>query len=319
MKNSSYNSLHTYNHNNYHSKSPLKSNKNYLGTQNSKTPQKYSQNKINSNNDFEKNKERNLSDGINSISLEDSLVELYLKIKIRKYEEIMKKDNDKEFNSNINDNIEEKINLKKIPSVNLVDYIKNSIDTLIHLKVEEKIGYERRRLIENPNVNLNKSLLQSNVSYEKVVHELEKNLKQLIENEQNLKKELELINQKYEFLEFEYKQLIEKSKLNVENSIKSNFSKSKSKSKENLVRDSKASNFINQSNCYSDVFSQKSKSSKSPINYNFNNPIVIYGDKNFSSAFLNKNFPDNLSKRLNNNSKFNYEDKDTVNVRFFQF
>lgn len=319
MKNSSYNSLHTYNHNNYHSKSPLKSNKNYLGNQNSKTPQKFSQNKINSNIDFERNKDKNLSDGINTISLEDSLVDLYLKIKIRKYEEIMKKDNDNEFNSNINDNIEEKINLKKIPSLNLVDYIKNSIDTLIHLKVEEKIGYERRRLIENPNINLNKSLLQSNVSYEKVVHELEKNLKQLIENEQNLKKELELINQKYEFLEFEYKQLIEKSKLNVENSIKSNFSKSKSKSKETLVRDSKASNFINQSNCYSDVFSQKSKSSKSPINYNFNNPIVIYGDKNFSSAFLNKNFPDNLGKRLNNNSKFNYEDKDTVNVRFFKF
>ena len=61
MKNSSYNSLHTYNHNNYQSKSPLKSNKNYLGNQNSKTPQKYSQNKINSNNDFDRNKERNLS------------------------------------------------------------------------------------------------------------------------------------------------------------------------------------------------------------------------------------------------------------------
>ena len=69
-----------------------------------------------------------------SNDIRDQLTDLYLSVKVRKTEEI------KEINDEIINN--ERENLKKIPLTDIINYIQNSIDTLIELKASEK--YEQK-------------------------------------------------------------------------------------------------------------------------------------------------------------------------------
>ena len=69
-----------------------------------------------------------------SDDIREQLTDLYLSVKVRKTEEI----------DEINDEIisSERENLKKIPLKDIINYIQNSIDTLVELKVSEK--YEQK-------------------------------------------------------------------------------------------------------------------------------------------------------------------------------
>ena len=69
-----------------------------------------------------------------SNDLRDQLTDLYLSVKVRKTDEI------NEINDEIIDN--ERESLKKIPLTDIINYIQNSIDTLVELKASEK--YEQK-------------------------------------------------------------------------------------------------------------------------------------------------------------------------------
>ena len=69
-----------------------------------------------------------------SNDLREQLTDLYLSVKVRKTDEI------NEINDEIIDN--ERESLKKIPLTDLINYIQNSIDTLVELKASEK--YEQK-------------------------------------------------------------------------------------------------------------------------------------------------------------------------------
>ena len=69
-----------------------------------------------------------------SNDLREQLTDLYLSVKIRKTDEI------NEINDEIIDN--ERESLKKIPLTDIINYIQNSIDTLVELKASEK--YEQK-------------------------------------------------------------------------------------------------------------------------------------------------------------------------------
>jgi hypothetical protein len=69
-----------------------------------------------------------------STDIRSQLTDLYLSVKVRKSEEI----------NDINEDIidKERENMKKLPLTDIINYIKNSIDTLIELKAIEK--YEQK-------------------------------------------------------------------------------------------------------------------------------------------------------------------------------
>ena len=69
-----------------------------------------------------------------SNDLREQLTDSYLSVKIRKTDEI------NEINDEIIDN--ERESLKKIPLTDIINYIQNSIDTLVELKASEK--YEQK-------------------------------------------------------------------------------------------------------------------------------------------------------------------------------
>ena len=69
-----------------------------------------------------------------SNDLREQLTDLYLSVKVRKTDEI------NEINDEIIDN--ERESLKKIPLTDIINYIQNSIDTLVELKASEK--YEQK-------------------------------------------------------------------------------------------------------------------------------------------------------------------------------
>ena len=69
-----------------------------------------------------------------SNDLREQLTDLYLTVKVRKTDEI------NEINDEIIDN--ERESLKKIPLTDIINYIQNSIDTLVELKASEK--YEQK-------------------------------------------------------------------------------------------------------------------------------------------------------------------------------
>ena len=69
-----------------------------------------------------------------SENIREQLTDLYLSVKVRKNEEI----------NNINDEIinNEREKLKKIPIKDIINYIQNSIDTLVEIRAFEK--YEQK-------------------------------------------------------------------------------------------------------------------------------------------------------------------------------
>ena len=69
-----------------------------------------------------------------SENIREQLTDLYLSVKVRKTEEI----------NNINDEIinNEREKLKKIPIKDIINYIQNSIDTLVEIRAFEK--YEQK-------------------------------------------------------------------------------------------------------------------------------------------------------------------------------
>ena len=69
-----------------------------------------------------------------SENIREQLTDLYLSVKVRKNEEI----------NNINDEIinNEREKLKKIPIKDIINYIQNSIDTLVEIRTFEK--YEQK-------------------------------------------------------------------------------------------------------------------------------------------------------------------------------
>lgn len=178
----------------------------------------------------------------------------------------------------------EKSNLRKMSSITIVDYIKSSIDTLIRLKVEEKMVTERKKISEN---SINPNIVKSNYTYEKIIRELEMSLKTSLKNEQTLKHQLEEMTMKYDILE---------KKSGKSRSISKGFNRESNRTSTS-INSNKNSNRNSKSNNHNNHGSATAHTSRTPINYNFNNPIVIYGNRNFG--------------------KYVKEDQDTVNVSIF--
>lgn len=129
--------------------------------------------------------------------------------------------------------------------ITIVDYIKSSLDILINLKIEEKLQYERKRLIENNPNHINQNIIQSNLTYEKVIRELESTISSIKKNEVNYKNQLDALKLKYESLERDYFMNV----CNNKNSNISSMTKSKSRDKINAItnRTSQTSSHISQS------------------------------------------------------------------------
>jgi len=193
-------------------------------------------------------------------SLEDSLVDLYLSIKIRKSEDIDKLTSD--------DYQCERQNLKRISPITIVEYIKSTIEILINLKVEEKLLNEKRKLAASESsfnsslaeLIVNSNNFKNNTAYENIIKELDGQLRKMIKNEQYLKIQLDSLKTKYDHLEKKYDELSKTFEMKGAEfkpliTGYSNYSKSKSRTP---VR-------------------ENSKLISNPINYNFNNPILIYG------------------------------------------
>ncbi len=197
----------------------------------------------------------------NKSSFEDSLVDLYLSIKIRKTEDIDKLTPE--------DYQCERQNLKRISPITIIEYIKSTIEILINLKVEEKLLNEKRKLAASES-SFNSSLAElivnnnnnfkNNTAYENIIKELDGQLRRMIKNEQYLKIQLDSLKTKYDHLEKKYDELskafeMKGSEFKPLITGYSNYSKAKSRTP---VR-------------------ENSKLISNPINYNFNNPILIYG------------------------------------------
>ncbi len=221
----------------------------------------------------------------NQKSIEDSLVDLYLKLKIRQEENFPSKE----------DHQIEKNNLKKINPITIIDYIISTIDILINLKVEERFMKEKKTLSESEN-NFNSSLAlivnnnyyKHNLAYENIIKELETQLRKMIKTEQYLKIQLCSLQSKYEHLEKKYEEMkINESKL---------FSSCAS-------NQCGHSNFNGNGNGNGSVYLRKNiingNRSKSPVSYNFNNQILIYGDYKNNDNLKNDEDIVNVSKIFN--------------------
>lgn len=148
----------------------------------------------------------------------------------------------------LDDAEQERVNLRKMNPITIVEYIKNSIDILINLKVEEKLQYERKKLLEGNPQYMNQNIVQSNITYEKVIKELEASIKNIRRSEQEYKTQYDNLKAKYDCLEREFT-LLSNTKDIKDSKNLSSMSKSKSKDKASLPtnRTSQTSNFINQS------------------------------------------------------------------------
>ena len=106
-----------------------------------------------------------------SNDIRDQLTDLYLSVKVRKTEEI------KEINDEIINN--ERENLKKIPLTDILNYIQNSIDTLVELKASEKYEQKLEKDEENKKY-INKedtSDFNGLILYEGMLIQAEKNIR----------------------------------------------------------------------------------------------------------------------------------------------
>ena len=75
--------------------------------------------------------------------IREQLTDLYLSVKVRKTEEI------NEINNEIIKN--EREGLKKIPLIDIINYIQNSIDTLVEIRAFEKYEQKLQQDEENKN------------------------------------------------------------------------------------------------------------------------------------------------------------------------
>jgi len=103
--------------------------------------------------------------------LRDQLTDLYLSVKVRKTEEI------KEINDEIINN--ERENLKKIPLTDILNYIQNSIDTLVELKASEKYEQKLEKDEENKKYINKEDPSDANglILYEGMLIQAEKNIR----------------------------------------------------------------------------------------------------------------------------------------------
>ena len=76
-------------------------------------------------------------------NIREQLTDLYLSVKVRKTEEI------NEINNEIVKN--EREGLKKIPLIDIINYIQNSIDTLVEIRAFEKYEQKLQQDEENKN------------------------------------------------------------------------------------------------------------------------------------------------------------------------
>jgi len=76
-------------------------------------------------------------------NIREQLTDLYLSVKVRKTEEI------NEINNEIIKN--EREGLKKIPLIDIINYIQNSVDTLVEIRAFEKYEQKLQQDEENKN------------------------------------------------------------------------------------------------------------------------------------------------------------------------
>ena len=104
-------------------------------------------------------------------NIREQLTDLYLSVKVRKTEEI------NEINNEIINN--EREGLKKIPLIDIINYIQNSIDTLVEIRAFEKYEQKLQQDEENKNY-INKedpNDLNGLKLYEGMLIEAEKNIR----------------------------------------------------------------------------------------------------------------------------------------------
>ena len=116
-----------------------------------------------------------------STEIRSQLIDLYLSVKVRKSDDI----------NNITNEIinSERENLKKLPLTDIINYIQNSIDTLVEIRASEKYEEKLEKDEENNNY-INKedpSDLNGLKLYEGMLITAEKNIRNHIRNEQELK------------------------------------------------------------------------------------------------------------------------------------
>ena len=106
-----------------------------------------------------------------SNDLRDQLTDLYLSVKVRKTDEI------NEINDEIIDN--ERESLKKIPLTDIINYIQNSIDTLVELKASEKYEQKLEKDEENKKYINKEDPSDANglILYEGMLIQAEKNIR----------------------------------------------------------------------------------------------------------------------------------------------
>ena len=210
----------------------------------------------------------------NNITLEDSIVDLYLSVKLRKQDDMN--------NISQEDLTLERQNLKRINPITIIEYIKSTINSLINLKVEEKFNLESKKVAESVNsfntslneLIVNNTHVKNNSSYENIIKELENQVRRMIKSEQYLKIQLGSLQTKYDHLEKNYDELSKAFEM------KSTYNDSRQKSRSRTPTGDISSRMIS-----------------NPINYNFNNPIVIYG----------------------HDGKRTIDDSDTVNVSYINY
>ena len=102
--------------------------------------------------------------------IREQLTDLYLSVKVRKTEEI------NEINNEIINN--EREGLKKIPLIDIINYIQNSIDTLVEIRAFEKYEQKLQQDEENKNyINKEDNDYNGLQLYEGMLIEAEKNIR----------------------------------------------------------------------------------------------------------------------------------------------
>ena len=229
------------------------------------------------------------------------LINLYLNIKIRTQEEV---------NSLTEDNIvQETENIINLPLLDLIEYIKSTIDIIVSIKVESKVNDYRNQLNEDINAATEyetllqklESSLRQHIAYE---HQFKIEYEKLLIKSEEIDCEKKLLENKLEKLEKENKAL-KKNEINLKDQIETKekeLIQSQIKLKE-LKSINSANNFYNNNtNNNNNNYRTKSYISKS------NSSINIYKD-NLTEKKDNMNlFNNNLNNKItntNNNSLLN--------------
>ncbi len=156
--------------------------------------------------------------------IKNNLIDLYLKVKIRKTIETITIDSD--FLDN------EKKNLNKLSALDIIKYIKSHLQILIEIQVSEKINEIKNEINENSNeININ--------NYEILLRRYEADIRNYIKIENMLKIHIDDLNFKIENLE----KTIEKIKKNSVNKNILEYQK-KIENLTNIIKNYEKSNLI---------------------------------------------------------------------------